>query len=60
MAKGKYGAYCRNKCGMNVSRAMDAELSDSQVKSLLDEKKTLIKGLNGKRAAMTRILFRKA
>lgn len=59
VAKGKYGAYCRKKCGMNVSRAMGAELSDSQAKSLLDEKKTLAKGLKARRAAMTRTLFRK-
>lgn len=51
VAKGKYGAYCRNKCGMNVSRAMGATLSDSQVKSLLDGKKTLVKGLNGKKGS---------
>lgn len=51
VAKGKYGAYCRNRCGMNVARAMGAELSDSQVKSLLDGKKTLVKGLNGKKGS---------
>lgn len=51
VAKGKYGAYCRNKCGMNVSRAMGANLSDSQIKSLLDGKKTLVKGLNGKKGS---------
>jgi len=51
VAKGKHGAYCRNKCGMNVSRAMGAALSDSQVKNLLDGKKTLLKGLNGKKGS---------
>ncbi len=51
VAKGKYGAYCKNKCGMNVLRAMGAALSDSQVKSLLDGKKTLVKGLNGKKGS---------
>jgi DNA topoisomerase-3 len=51
VVKGKFGAYCKNKCGMNVSRAMGAALTDSQVKSLLDGKKTLIKGLKGKKGS---------
>ena len=37
VVKGKFGAYCKNKCGMNVSRAMGAVLTDSQVKSLLSD-----------------------
>ena len=48
VVKGKFGAYCRNRCGMNVSRAMGALLTDSQVKSLLEGRKTLVKGLKGK------------
>ena len=48
VVKGKFGAYCKNKCGMNVSRAMGAALTDSQIKSMLDGKKTLVKGLKGK------------
>lgn len=48
VVKGKFGAYCKNKCGMNVGRAMGAVLSDSQVKSMLEGKKTLVKGLKGK------------
>ncbi len=48
VVKGKYGAYCQNKCGMNVGRAMGVLLSDNQVKSMLDGKKTLVKGLKGK------------
>lgn len=51
VAKGKYGAYCRNKCGMNVSRVMGVLLFDSQVKSLLDGKKILVKGLEGKKGS---------
>ena len=51
VVKGKFGAYCKNKCGMNVSRVMGASLSDSQVKSLLDGKKTLVKGLKGKKGS---------
>lgn len=48
VVKGKFGAYCKNKCGMIVGRAMGATLSDSQVKSMLDGKRTLVKGLKGK------------
>ena len=51
VAKGKYGAYCKNKCGMNVGRAMGAVLSDSQIKSMLEGKKTLVKGLKGKKGS---------
>ena len=51
VVKGKFGAYCRSKCGMNVSRAMGSALTDSQVKSLLEGKKTLAKGLKGKKGS---------
>ena len=46
--KGKYGAYCVNKCGMNVSRILGVALSDEQVKTLLLGKKILLKGLTSK------------
>ena len=49
VVKGKFGAYCKNKCGMNVSRALGVQLSDAQVKSLLARKKILVKGLKGKK-----------
>ena len=51
VVKGKFGAYCKNKCGMNVARAMGAALTDSQVKSMLEGKKTLVKGLKGKKGS---------
>ncbi|MBD5156489.1 MAG: type IA DNA topoisomerase [Butyrivibrio sp.] len=51
VVKGKFGAYCKNKCGMNVSRAMGATLTDSQIKSMLEGKKTLVKGLKGKKGS---------
>ena len=41
VVKGKFGAYCKNKCGMNVSRAMGAVLTDSQVKVCWREKRPL-------------------
>lgn len=43
VVKGKYGAFCKNKCGMNVSRIMGVALSDERVESLLAGKKTLYK-----------------
>lgn len=48
VVKGKYGAYCTNKCGMNVSRIMGAALTDEQVKTILLRKKILLKGLTSK------------
>ena len=51
VVKGKFGAYCKAKCGTNVGRAMGAILSDSQVKSMLEGKKTLVKGLKGKKGS---------
>ena len=49
VVKGKYGAYCKSKCGMNVGKAMGTVLSDTQIKSMLEGKKTFIKGLKGKK-----------
>ena len=46
--KGKFGAYCVKKCGMNVSRVMGAALTDAQVKDMLAGKKILLKGLKSK------------
>lgn len=48
VVSGKYGAYCKNKCGMSLSRAMGVQLTDSQVQNLLSNKKILMKGLKGK------------
>ena len=48
VVKGKFGAYCKNKCGMNVSRIMGVALSDEQVTTLLAGKKILLKGLTSK------------
>ena len=42
---GKYGAYCKNKCGLQIAKAMGKDLTNTQIKSLLSGKKTLIKGL---------------
>lgn len=51
VVKGKFGVYCKSKCGMNVSRAMGTMLTDSQIKSMLEGKKTLVKGLKGKKGS---------
>ena len=51
VVKGKFGAYCTGKCGMNVGKALGVTLSDSQVKSLLQRKKILVKGLKGKKGS---------
>ena len=57
VVKGKFGAYCKNKCGMNVSRALGVQLSDAQVKNLLAGKKILVKGLKGKKGNYDAYLF---
>ena len=51
VVKGKFGAYCTGKCGMNVGKAPGVTLSDTQVKSLLQGKKILVKGLKGKKGS---------
>ena len=51
VVKGKFGAYCTGKCGMNVGKALGVALSDAQDKNLLQGKKTLVKGLKGKKGS---------
>lgn len=51
VVRGKFGAYCTGKCGMNVGKALGVTLSDSQVKGLLQGKKILVKGLKGKKGS---------
>ena len=46
--KGKYGAYCSKKCGMQVSGYFGNPFTDDQIKSVLQGKKILLKGLTGK------------
>ena len=46
---GKFGAYCVNKCGMNVGWLMGMPLDDEQVKTLLAGEKILLKGLTSKK-----------
>ena len=48
VVKGIYGYYCKNKCGMSLNRVMGVELSEAQLKSLLEGKKILVKGIRKK------------
>ena len=48
IVRGRYGAYCVGKCGMNVSRYYKKSFTDAQIKDLLAGKKILLKGLIGK------------
>lgn len=47
--KGRFGFYCSEKCGMSLGRAFGKELSEKQVKDLLEGKKILVKGLKSKK-----------
>lgn len=38
VVKGKYGFYCKNKCGMYLAKVYGKELTESQLKKLLDGK----------------------
>ena len=40
VVKGKFGWYCKGKCGMNIVKVYGVSLSDAQVKGLLDGKST--------------------
>ncbi len=40
VVKGKFGFYCKGKCGMNIAKVYGVELSDFQVKGLLNGKST--------------------
>ncbi len=50
--KGKFGAYCTNKCGMSFGKIMGVALSIEQIKSLLADKKILLKGITNKGGKM--------
>ena len=40
VVKGKFGWYCKAKCGMNIAKVYGISLSDAQVKGLLNGKST--------------------
>ncbi len=43
VVKGKFGFYCKGKCGMNVAKVYGIQLSDEQIKGLLNGKSTSYK-----------------
>lgn len=45
---GLYGAYCTGKCGMMLSRVRGKNLTDEQVRDLLNQKKIYVTGLKKK------------
>ena len=47
--KGKFGCYCSEKCGMNLGKAFGRELTEEQLRDLLEGKKILLKGLKSKK-----------
>lgn len=55
--KGKYGAYCVNRCGMNVKQVMGVALTDEQVKALLSGEKILLQGLKSKTGTLYDAFF---
>ncbi|HOO07742.1 MAG TPA: DNA topoisomerase 3 [Ruminococcus sp.] len=40
VVKGKFGWYCKGKCGMNIAKVYGVTLTDNQVTALLDGKST--------------------
>ena len=45
---GLYGAYCTGKCGMTLGKVRGKNLTDEQVRDLLDNKKIYVTGLKKK------------
>ena len=45
---GKFGPYCKNKCGMFYGKAFGKALTDEQVKDLLEGRKIFVEGLTSK------------
>ena len=48
VVKGKFGFYCKGKCGMNVAKVYGVSLNDAQVKGLLNGKSAFYTS-NGKK-----------
>lgn len=51
VAKGKFGWYCKSKCGMNLSKVFGHDLTDNQISKLL-EGKEITYTANGKKTAV--------
>ncbi|MBQ8913835.1 MAG: DNA topoisomerase 3 [Lachnospiraceae bacterium] len=48
VVKGKYGAYCKDKCGMMFGKLMGITPTDAQIKAILAGKRVLIKKIKKK------------
>ena len=46
---GKFGPYCSEKCGMSVGKAMGKQLTDEEVKDLLEGKPVYMTGLKSRK-----------
>ena len=46
---GKFGAYCTERCGMSIGKAYGKELSEEQVKDVLNGKKRYLEGIKRKK-----------
>ena len=42
---GQYGAYCKNKCGMNIGKVFNRLLTKEEAKQLLEDNKVFLKGM---------------
>ena len=51
VAKGKFGWYCKSKCGMNISKVFGHDLTDNQIGKLL-EGKEITYTANGKKTTV--------
>ena len=45
---GKFGPYCKNKCGFKLSKMFGVKLKEDQIVSLCEGKKTKISGIKKK------------
>lgn len=50
--KGKFGWYCKKKCGMNISKVYGHELTDAQISKLFDGKEVTYTA-NGRKTTVT-------
>ena len=41
----QYGAYCKNKCGMNIGKVYNRLLAKEEVKQLLEDNKVFLKDM---------------
>jgi DNA topoisomerase-3 len=52
IVNGKFGPYCSEKCGMSIGRAWGKELTEEQVRDLLEGKQILVTGLKSKKGSI--------